>query len=128
MYTTIAILIVIASIVLTLIVLVQNSKGGGLAANFASGNQTFGVRQTADFLEKATWTLAISIIVLCVLATAFVSNGTEKKSSGIKEKIENSAPVQDKPVFPASTAPASGTPVQDQKGETQKPAQENPKK
>ena len=128
MYTTIAILIVIASTFLTIIVLVQNSKGGGLAANFASGNQTFGVRQTADFLEKATWTLALSIIVLCVLATAFVSNGTEKKSSAVKEKIENTAPVQDKPVFPASTAPASGTPTQDQAGQTQKPAQENPKK
>ena len=64
MYTVIAILIVIASVILTLVVLVQNSKGGGLAANFAAGNQTFGVRQTADFLEKATWTLAIIIIVL----------------------------------------------------------------
>ena len=67
MYTVIAILIVIASVILTLVVLVQNSKGGGLAANFAAGNQTFGVRQTADFLEKATWTLAIIIIVLCRL-------------------------------------------------------------
>ena len=64
MYTVIAILIVIASILLTIVVLVQNSKGGGLAANFSSGNQTFGVRQTADFLERATWTLAISILVL----------------------------------------------------------------
>jgi preprotein translocase subunit SecG len=128
MYTTIAILIVIASIFLTLIVLVQNSKGGGLAANFASGNQTFGVRQTADFLEKATWTLAISIIVLCILATAFVSTGTEKASSVVQDKIENTAPVQDKPVFPASNTPASGTPVQDQNGAAQKPAQENPKK
>ena len=54
MYTATAILIVIASILLTLVVLVQNSKGGGLAANFATGNTTFGVRQTADFLEKAT--------------------------------------------------------------------------
>ena len=53
MYTVLAIIIVIASIFLTIIVLVQNDKGGGLAANFASGNQTFGVRQTADFLEKA---------------------------------------------------------------------------
>ena len=59
MYTATAILIVIASILLTLVVLVQNSKGGGLAANFATGNTTFGVRQTADFLEKATWTLLL---------------------------------------------------------------------
>ena len=48
MYTAIAILIVIASIFLTIVVLVQNSKGGGLAANFAAGNQAFGVRQAAE--------------------------------------------------------------------------------
>ena len=68
-YITISIIIVIASILLTLVVLVQNSKGGGLAANFAAGNQTFGVRQTADFLEKLTWGLAASILVLCIVAT-----------------------------------------------------------
>ncbi len=105
MYTVIAILIVIASIFLTIIVLVQNSKGGGLAANFASGNQTFGVRQTADFLEKATWTLAITIIVLCVLATAFVSTGKkELNNSNVEERIESTAPVQSQPEFP-QTAP-----------------------
>lgn len=108
MYTVIAILIVIASILLTLIVLVQNSKGGGLAANFASGNQTFGVRQTADFLEKATWTLAIAIIVLCILATAFVSTDASRTQSTIQQKIESSAPIQGQPEFPAvPTTPSS---------------------
>jgi preprotein translocase subunit SecG len=48
---------------------VQNSKGGGLASNFASSNQVMGVRKTADFLEKATWTLAISLLVLSLLAS-----------------------------------------------------------
>ena len=38
--------------------LVQNSKGGGLAANFTSAGQSMGIRKTADFLEKSTWTLA----------------------------------------------------------------------
>ncbi len=102
MYTFISILIVIASILLTLVVLVQNSKDGGLAANFASGNQTFGVRQTADFLEKATWTLAISIIVLCVLATAFVSTDKSRKQNIVQEKIENAIPVPGQPEFPGS--------------------------
>jgi preprotein translocase subunit SecG len=107
MYTVIAILIVIASILLTIVVLVQNSKGGGLAANFASGNQTFGVRQTADFLEKATWTLAITILVLCVLATAFVSTGGNRKQNAIQERIEQTAPVQGQPEFPVTPAPAT---------------------
>ncbi len=105
MYTVIAILIVIASILLTIVVLVQNSKGGGLAANFASGNQTFGVRQTADFLEKATWTLAISILVMCVLATAFVSTGASQRQSVIQERLENTSPFQGQPEFPALPAP-----------------------
>lgn len=109
MYIAISILIVIASILLTIVVLVQNSKGGGLAANFASGNQTFGVRQTADFLEKATWTLAITIIVLCVLATSFVSTGgSSLKQNSIQERIEKTAPVQGQPEFPTST-PAQTT-------------------
>lgn len=110
MYTVIAILIVIASILLTIVVLVQNSKGGGLAANFASGNQTFGVRQTADFLERATWTLAISILVLCVLATAFVSTGETKKRNTIQERIESSAPIQGQPEFPTTPAPSNELP------------------
>ncbi|MHC1689772.1 MAG: preprotein translocase subunit SecG [Bacteroidales bacterium] len=117
MYIAISILIVIASILLTIVVLVQNSKGGGLAANFASGNQTFGVRQTADFLEKATWTLAITIIVLCVLATSFVSTGNTLKQNSIQERIEKTAPVQGQPEFPTTTpsqttaAPAQTTPA-----------------
>ncbi|MDD2419652.1 MAG: preprotein translocase subunit SecG [Bacteroidia bacterium] len=110
MYTVIAILIVIASILLTIVVLVQNSKGGGLAANFASGNQTFGVRQTADFLEKATWTLAISIMALCILATAFVSTGNNARQSSIQERIEQSAPLQGQPEFPTTPAPANEQP------------------
>jgi len=63
MIAIISILIIIAAILLILVVLVQNSKGGGLAANFASSNQVMGVRKTTDFLEKATWSLAISMVV-----------------------------------------------------------------
>lgn len=100
MYTAISILIIIASILMTLVVLVQNSKGGGLAANFAAGNQTFGVRQTADFLERATWILAITIIVLCVLATAFISTNKSASHIDIQNKLEQAAPAA-QPEFPA---------------------------
>ena len=67
MYWFLTILILIASILLILIVLVQNSKGGGLASGFSSSNQIMGVRKTTDFLEKATWTLAGSVIALSIL-------------------------------------------------------------
>lgn len=104
-YITISIIIVIASILLTLVVLLQNSKGGGLAANFAAGNQTFGVRQTADFLEKATWTLAAIIIVLCVVATFVIPTKGGAYQSKVKGQIEQTAPVEGQPEFP-TTVPA----------------------
>ena len=100
-YITLSIVIVIASILLTIVVLLQNSKGGGLAANFASGNTTFGVRQTADFLEKATWTLAATIIVLCVVAT-FVIPQRSSRHSNIKNQIEQTVPVEGTPEIPVT--------------------------
>ena len=104
-FVTISIIIVIASILVTLVVLVQNSKGGGLAANFAAGNQTFGVRQTADFLEKLTWWLAGIIIVLCVAATFVIPTKGGVYQSRVKSQIEQTVPVEGQPEFPATATP-----------------------
>ena len=71
MFTFFVLLIVLASILMCLIVLIQNSKGGGLASGFASSNQIMGVRKTTDLLEKTTWGLIACIAVLSIL-TAFV--------------------------------------------------------
>ena len=68
MYLLIIGLIVFVAVLMCGIVLIQNSKGGGLASSFASSNQIMGVRKTTDFLEKATWTLAIAIAVLSIAA------------------------------------------------------------
>ena len=71
MYALFATLIIICSILLVLIILIQNPKGGGLSSSFGGGaSQMMGVKKTTDFLEKATWTLAISLIVL-ILASNF---------------------------------------------------------
>ena len=63
MYLLLVILMLIASVLMCFIVLIQNSKGGGLASGFSSSNQIMGVRKTTDFLEKATWTLAAVMVV-----------------------------------------------------------------
>ena len=91
MYFLVSILILIAAVLLILIVLVQNSKGGGLSSTFASNNQIMGVRKTADFLEKATWSLAIAVVVLSIVASMTIDRGSKKKESLIKEQV-NSAP------------------------------------
>lgn len=103
-YITVSIIIMVASILLTLVVLVQNSKGGGLAANFASGNTTFGVRQTADFLEKTTWVLAAVIMVLCIAATFLIPNRRAAKDN-VREMIEQTIPAEGQPSLPANTLP-----------------------
>ena len=68
MYIFLTVIIVLAAILVTLFVLVQNSKGGGLASGFASGNQVMGAPKTADFLEKTTWGLICVIALLSVFA------------------------------------------------------------
>lgn len=74
MFTLCVVLIILASIVLAFVVLIQNSKGGGLASNFASSNQVMGVRKTADVLEKTTWGLAAGIMLLCFVCAFMAKN------------------------------------------------------
>jgi len=93
----ISILIFIVSLLLMGIVLIQNSKGGGLASGFSSSNQIAGVQRTTDFLEKGTWILAIALLSLCLVSTAMIStSSTEEASSQIEGMIGDQvgAPVQ----------------------------------
>lgn len=78
MYSLLVILAVLVALLLTFIVLIQESKGGGLASNFASSNQIMGVRKTTDVIEKATWTLAGILVVISVATAFFVPRTTEK--------------------------------------------------
>jgi len=114
MYVFISILILITSVFLVLIVLVQNSKGGGLASGFASSNQVLGVRKTTDFLEKATWTAAIIVMVLCIGITGFIPRGQVTTGSEILDNFST-------PVTPA--APDFGTTQPDAPQGLQLPAE-----
>ncbi len=95
MYTILTILIIIVCILLVLSVLMQSSKGGGLASGFSGGAQVMGVRKTADFIEKATWYLAIALVVLCI-ATNFsrptASSAKVEQSAAQKKAMETGGP------------------------------------
>ncbi|MGX8689991.1 MAG: preprotein translocase subunit SecG [Bacteroidaceae bacterium] len=90
MFKVLLIIIVILAVFLCFIVTIQNSKGGGLAAGFASSNQIMGVRKTTDILEKTTWTLIASIAVLSII-TAYVAKPKAIHSASVLEgeAIEN---------------------------------------
>lgn len=119
MYTLFSILIIIAAILLILAVLVQNSKGGGLAANFSGANQIVGVRQTADFIEKFTWILAVAIVVLSLAATVVIDRKAGRQATELEQKIANQ-PAAGMPQFPNAGANKQQQPAQ--------PAQEQPAK
>jgi preprotein translocase subunit SecG len=99
-YIFISILVILACVLIIMVVLVQNSKGGGLAANFTSAGQSMGVRKTADFLEKSTWTLGVAIVVLCLAATASIPRGEVAKESVIKSSIEKAQDPNAIPTLP----------------------------
>ncbi|MDR1653322.1 MAG: preprotein translocase subunit SecG [Prevotellaceae bacterium] len=86
MYITLTILIVILSIVLILAVLVQNSKGGGLASGFQSSNQILGVRKTTDFIEKATWSLVGAVVLFSIVA-AGIHRSTDDLQGDTDEQV-----------------------------------------
>ena len=93
MYTIFAVLIIITSVLLVLVVLVQNPKGGGLSSSFGggAGNQIMGAKKTTDFLEKATWTLAIALISLSLLSNFAIPRNNTEETIEIKtqEQIDN---------------------------------------
>jgi len=118
MYTAVTVLIIIVCVLLILVVLVQNSKGGGLAAGFAGSNQVMGVKKTSDFIEKLTWGLALSLVVLCLVASFSLPNKQAVTTgSSMQEQIDNAGTAPQK-------APAQNPPAQNQQ---QAPAQ-NPEK
>jgi preprotein translocase subunit SecG len=104
---------IIIAIILILFVLIQNSKGGGLASNFA-GSQIMGVRKTADFLEKATWTLVGVLLFLCILSNIIKPGNTStNQKSVLEDEIQNIINPNNVPKIPAP---------QQQQGQTNQPA------
>jgi preprotein translocase subunit SecG len=107
---------VLISVLLIISVLMQSSKGGGLAGTFGGGNvgMMFGVRRTADFLSNATWILATTFVVIALIVNIFILpnlSGTQAESV-----LQKTAPAQQSP----GQMPPTSSPVQ------QQPAQQNP--
>lgn len=106
MYSVLVILAVIVAVLLALIVLIQESKGGGLASNFAASNQIMGVRKTTDVIEKTTWVLAGALVVLAVTTTFFAPRTAELDTVATSAALQTEAPAA--PAAPAApTAPAA---------------------
>src|SRR5579863_754363 len=106
MYLVLVILTVVVCVLLGAIVLIQNPKGGGLTSNFSSQSQLMGVQKTGDFLEKGTWVLAISLMVLSlainvsVKGTGTAKNAIDSQTQKAEKAIEKGAPASTPPPTP----------------------------
>ncbi len=115
MFTFLIVLISIIAVLMTLVVLLQSGKGGGLAGIAAGGatTQILGSRQAPDFLEKATWSLGTAFIVLCILSN-FVIGPETQGSSVIQQNADTGAvqapvlPAPDEGAVPADAGAATG--------------------
>jgi len=117
MYPLFVILIVIAALLMIGIVLIQESKGGGLSSNFASSNQIMGVRKTTDFIEKATWGLAAAMVVLSVIC-AYVAPTAGTQNQSVLENIateQSTTNPNNLPGFGASQTKQEAAPAKDAK-------------
>lgn len=102
LFIILTVVIILAAILLIIVVLLQNGKGAGMASNFVAGNQTLGVRQTADILEKITWGLVAFIFVVSIVTTFTTSSSTR---TGIDiNAVENVT--EQAPEFPSAPLPA----------------------
>ncbi|MCE2847622.1 MAG: preprotein translocase subunit SecG [bacterium] len=110
MTTIFIILIILVSVLLGVIVLIQNPKGGGLAGNIAGfSNQFMGVKQTTDVLEKGTWVLSSILVVLCLISALVINSGKSTGSDTLKSiptTTGNAAPQQAPAPAPMPQAPA----------------------
>jgi len=103
-YTLFVVLIVLASLLMIFIVLIQESKGGGLASNFSSTNSIMGVRKTTDIVEKITWGLAVAMVVISV-ACAYVAPQAAGDSSVMEGATQEQTAL---PAMPGASKDAAG--------------------
>lgn len=110
MYNLLVVFIIIASLLMIFIVLIQESKGGGLASNFSASNSIMGVRKTTDVVEKTTWGLAIAMVVFSVLCAYVAPSATGDQSvmENAATQSQSTNPTNTQGFGAGQTAPANG--------------------
>lgn len=114
---------VLAALLMCFVVLVQNSKGGGLSSSFASSNQIMGVRKTTDFIEKLTWGLAIFMVVVSVAIAYVIPTAT------VDESVMMNKALQEEKTNPLNAPAGFAAPQQEeQPAAAETPAADNAQK
>ncbi|RME00242.1 MAG: preprotein translocase subunit SecG [Calditrichaeota bacterium] len=125
MYTFLLVIFILVSILMTVVILLQSSKGGGLAGTFGGSSMgtVFGGRGAATFLSKATTILAVLYLVLAFALSKFQAAGRSESKSLVAKKIQSQTAETPSPASilrPGTVSqPAAGSQAQEQKATTQ---------
>lgn len=99
-----SILMVLVCGLLILVVLIQNSKGGGIQSQFGAANQIMGVKRGTEVIEKLTWGLAIGMFFLCIVMAPKsggpAANVDEDNGSKLKNRASTAAPLPQQQQMP----------------------------
>lgn len=111
-----SILTIIVCVLLILVILVQNSKGGGIQSQFGAATQIMGVKRGTEFIEKATWGLAIALIILSVIMTpksSMISGSSDDENGSIaKRKAQSAVSIPQQPIPQQSNVQQNAPSVQ----------------
>jgi preprotein translocase subunit SecG len=109
-----SILIVVISVLLVLVILVQNPKGGGLSSAFGGDSPQMlgGVKKTTDFLDKATWGLVIGLFALVLAMNMSGGDAVEERDTLLRDQVEGAVPFQPAPVPVSTSVPSEDVSVE----------------
>ena len=119
MYLLLVGLMVLAALLMCFVVLVQNSKGGGLSSSFAASNQIMGVRKTTDFIEKLTWGLAIFMVVVSIAISYVIP------TTSVEESVMMNKALQEQKTNPLNAPSGFAAPQQEEQPAATTTASEN---
>lgn len=119
MYLLLVGLMVLAALLMCFVVLVQNSKGGGLSSSFAASNQIMGVRKTTDFIEKLTWGLAIFMVVVSIAISYVIP------TTSVEESVMMNKALQEQKTNPLNAPSGFAAPQQEEQPAATTTAPEN---
>ena len=104
-FTIFLVLITIVCFLLIIVIMVQNPKGGGLSSSLGGSTQMGGVQKTTDFLDKSTWYLAGTLIVLILMSSLSFNGDNSDAGSKIIDDSAVTAPAI--PTAPQATPAAT---------------------
>lgn len=117
--TFIIILTLVVCVLLSVVILIQNPKGGGINSSYSGiSNQILGARRSTDVVEKATWTLAALLLVFSLSTGFFIDR---KAGTGANQQLPKSEIEMDQ-MGKTTTVPPANLPTAPQPQQTTQPA------